>query len=75
MAFHISPTDWNSALCSFDFICLVVVTFPSFARILGECWTIHSPPALFFFFFEEEIRSRTLIPLFRPGSVHSGSAS
>ena len=30
---------------------------------------------LFFFFFEVEITSRTLIPLFRPGSVHSGSAS
>ena len=29
----------------------------------------------FFFFFEVEISSRTLIPLFRPGSVHSGSAS
>ena len=30
-------------------------------------------PALFF--FKVEISSRTLIPLFRPGSVHSGSAS
>ena len=28
-----------------------------------------------FFFYEVEISSRTLIPLFRPGSVHSGSAS
>ena len=28
-----------------------------------------------FFFFEEEISSRSLIPLFTPGSVHSGSAS
>ena len=28
----------------------------------------------FFFFFEVEISSRTLIPLFRPGSVHSDSA-
>ena len=33
-------------------------------------------PTLFsFFFFEVEISSRTLIPLFMPGSVHSGSAS
>ena len=29
----------------------------------------------FFFFFLVEISSRTLIPRFRPGSVHSGSAS
>ena len=29
----------------------------------------------FFFFFKVEISLRTLIPLFRPGSVHSGSAS
>ena len=27
------------------------------------------------FFFKVEISSRTLIPLFRPGSVHSGSAN
>ena len=26
------------------------------------------------FFFKVEINSRTLIPLFRPGLVHSGSA-
>ena len=37
------------------------------ARTLGEYSTIHSPPAL--------ISSRTLIPLFRPGSVHIGLAS
>ena len=29
----------------------------------------------FFFFCKVEISKRTLIPLFRPGSVHSGSAS
>ena len=55
-----------------------VVAFSSFAMILGECSTIHSSPALFFFFFfffEVEISLRTLIPLFTPGSVHSGSAS
>ena len=33
---------------------------------------IHSLHALF---FKVEISSRTLIPLFRPGSVNSGSAS
>ena len=38
----------------------------------------HSFPAcafFFFFFFKVEISLRTLIPLFRPGSVHRGSAS
>ena len=52
-----------------------VVVFSSRARILGECSTSHSPPALFYFIFIAEISSRTLIPLFRPRSVHSGSAS
>ena len=50
------------------------VAFSTLARICGECSTIHSPPALFFFSFKVEISSRTLILLFRPGSVHSGSA-
>ena len=35
----------------------------------------HSFPACTFCFFEAEISSRTLIPLFMPGSIHSGSAS
>ena len=47
---------------------------PRVRRILGERSTIHSLPALFFIFLME-ISLRTLIPLFRPGSVHSGSAS
>ena len=52
------------------------VVFASGARIWGECWTIHSQPALFFFFFfKVEISFRTVIPLFTPGLVHSGSAS
>ena len=54
---------------------LVVVAFSSLARIRGECSIIHIPPALFFFFFWVEISSRSLIPLFRPWSVHIGSAS
>ena len=45
----------------------------------GECATILSPPAPFFKSFLknflEEISLRTLIPLFRPGSVHSVSLS
>ena len=48
-----------------------MVAFSSRARILGEYSTIHSRPALFIMV----ISSRTLIPLFRPGSVHNGSAS
>ena len=52
---------------------LVVVAFSSHARILGECSTFYSPPALFFFKVETSLH--TLSPLFRPGSVHIGSAS
>ena len=48
-----------------------VVAFSSCVRILGECLTIHSTPT--FFFFKVEISLRTLIPLFKPGLVHSGS--
>ena len=54
---------------------VVMVAFCSHARILGECLTIHSPPVLFSFFFLVEISLRTLISLFTPGLVHSGSAS
>ena len=60
-------------------VVVVVVAFPSLARILGECSNIHSPPALvlllLLLFLEVEISSHTLIPLFMPGSVHSGPAS
>ena len=62
-----------------------VVEFSPYARIFGECSTIHSPLAVMGIFFsgggerererEVEITSRTLTPLFRPGLVHSGSAS
>ena len=51
---------------------VVVRAFSSHAKILGECSTIHSLPGLF---FKVEISSRKLIPLFRSGSVHSGSVS
>ena len=59
----------------------VVVAFSSLARILGECSTFIPACAFFllsssfFFFFEVEISLKTLIPLFMPGSVHSGSAN
>ena len=56
------------------YVSLVVVAFSPPARILGECST-NSFPTCAFFFFKVEISSCTLIPLFRPGSVHSGSVS
>ena len=47
-----------------------------FARLWG-CWENGWPfnPRLHFFFFKVEISSCTLIPLFRSGSSHNGSAS
>ena len=45
------------------------------ARILGECSTMHSRLCYFLFIFKVGFSSRTLIPLFMPKSVHSGSAS
>ena len=66
-----------SRQCECRVVCakLMVLAFSSLARILGECSTIHSLPALFFFFFEVEISLRTRIPLFVPGSVHNGSVN
>ena len=49
-----------------------MAAFSLLAMILGECLTIHSPPAPF---LKVEISLRILIPLFIPGSVHSGSTS
>ena len=55
---------------------LRMVAFTLSARIFRDFSTNHSLPALFFFlFFSVEISLRTLIPLFRPGSIHSGTAS
>ena len=63
----------------FFFVSPMVVAFSWHVRILGEFSTIHSSPSLLFlssfFFFIVEISSCTLIPLLRPGSVHSGSTS
>ena len=56
-----------------------MAAFSSRARVWGECLTNHSTQALFsfflFFFFEVEISLCTLIPLFAPELVHSGSTS
>ena len=66
---------WSAESSPEDF--LVIVAFSLRARIQGECLTIHSLHALFFpFFFPKvEMSSHMLIPLFRPGSVQSGSVS
>ena len=45
-----------------------------FPQVRGFWENDNSFPACTFF-FKVEIRSHTVIPLFRPGSVHSGSAS
>ena len=50
-------------------------SFSSLSRTLGDGLKIHSPPALYYYFLEVEISLCTPIPLCRPGSVHSGSAS
>ena len=49
-----------------------LLAFSSLATSLRDCSTTHSPPE---FFFKVEIRSRTIIPLIRPGSIHDGSAN
>ena len=54
---------------------VAVMAFSLCARILRECSTIYFPPVLFSFLFKVEIRLHTLMPLFRLGLVHSGSAS
>ena len=53
----------------------MVVVVVAFARIWGECSTIHSLPALYLLLFKVEISTYTLIPFFRPESVHSGLVS
>ena len=44
-----------------------------FGTMFDHLFPACAPPPLLF--FEVEINSRTIIPLFMPGSVHSGSAS
>ena len=55
---------------------LVVAAFSLLAWILGGRFNNSFPTcAFYFFFFKVEISLHPPIPLFRPGSVHSGSAS
>ena len=50
--------------------------FPPLRGLWEKVWRfIPTCASLFFSFFKVEISSRTPIPLFRSGSVHSGSAS
>ena len=57
-------------------LCLMYVYLCVMRLTLEEGLTTYSPPALFFFssFFKVEISSRTPIPPFQQGSVHSGLA-
>ena len=64
-------SDKRTALYKNYYIIYIWWLFSSRASIWGECSTIHSLR----FFFKVGISSRTLMPLFRPESVHSGSAS
>ena len=52
-----------------------VVFFSRTRGFGGKVWRMNSRLRFFFFFFKVEISLRTPIPLFRPGSVHSGWAS
>ena len=54
-------------------LAIVVVTFSSRARIFLENARPFIPGLRLF--FKVELSSCTLIPLFGPGSVHSGSVS
>ena len=53
-------------------VMLVVVAFSSLARILGEGWTIYSPPAIFFQ-SGDQLAHTSSFSFFSwwPGSVHS----
>ena len=57
-------------------VMVVVVAFSSLARFFGGRFGDSFPAcAILLFFFKVEISSRIPISLFRPGSVHSVSAS
>ena len=75
--FRFEALMWRMVLV----VLVVLVAFSSLPRILGDCSTTHSPPAVFLTIFlnnkfEMEVSSSTLISLLMPGSVRrSGSAS
>ena len=53
------------------YCCWLFLTCEDFERMFDNSL----PACAFLYFFLVEISLRTLFPLFRPGSVHSGSAS
>ena len=59
------------------FVCANWWLFPRVRGLRGKGWTIHSPPALFLLLLLLfwVVSLRTPIPLYRSGSLHSGSAS
>ena len=73
---HTKIKDYLSLSKGNNLVVVVAMAFSLHAKIWGECLTFI--PRLRFWvvvFFKVEISSHTLIPLFRPGSAHSGSAS
>ena len=60
-----------------EMVVMVWWLFPHLWGFSESVWPVIPCLGFFslFFFFEVEISSRTLIPLFMPGSVHSGSVS
>ena len=66
---HSEELAINSENCGAGFFLLP----ENFGRIFNNSFPTCA--FLFFLFFKVEISLYTLIPLFRPGSVHSGSAS
>ena len=56
--------DHSFPACSIIIIIIIIINIAVFVLFVCCC-----------FFFYVEISSRALIPLFMPGSVHSGSAS
>ena len=57
-------------------VVVVVVVTEAFSRLRGSWENVRLfIPSQHIFFFKVEISSCTLIPLFMPGTVHSGSAS
>ena len=53
----------------------MITALSSLATIFGEGFTIHFLPTYFFFFWSGVQLARTPVPILRPGSIHSGSAS
>ena len=71
-------TVFQLVLCSLNdtcfFVCFVLLLF---FLICKDYWgrSVESLPTCFFFFFEVVNSLHALVLLFKPGSVHSGSAS